>query len=97
MQDDMATLASLAGTIAAQAVEVSRLAAAKGLPQPGFGKRGYNGFTGEGVELRQARHELASAAQNLARLAQGPEDHILQLAWSVREILSKPQLHMQDF
>ena len=79
----MTTLASLAGTIAARAVEVSRLAAAKGLPEPSFGEKSFNSFAGEDVELRQARIELASAAQDLARLAQGPEDHILQLAWSV--------------
>lgn len=39
MQDDMTTLASLAGTIAAKAVEVSGLTAAKGLPEPGYGKK----------------------------------------------------------
>ncbi|MCJ1403879.1 hypothetical protein MMC11_007102 [Xylographa trunciseda] len=79
---DTVTLASLAGIISARTVEVSRLVAAKGLQDPGFGEKSFNGFVGEDVELRQARNELAGAAQDLARLAQGPEDNILQLAWS---------------
>lgn len=79
----MATLESLVGVIAARSVKVSKLVAAKSLPEPSFEKRNYNGFVDEDFELRKARNDLASAAQDLVRLAQGPEDHILQLAWSV--------------
>lgn len=79
----MATLASLAGIIAARAVEVSKLAAVKSLPEPSFRENNYTAYAAEDFELRKARNELASAAQDLVRLAQGPEDHILQLAWSV--------------
>lgn len=34
------------------------------------------------LKLRQARYDLARAARSLFLLAQGPEDHVLQLAWA---------------
>lgn len=80
----MTTLSSLAGVVAARSVEVSRRVAAKSLPEPDLANReDSNRYGAEDLELRKARNELASAAQDLARLAQSPEDQVLQLAWSV--------------
>lgn len=80
----MTTLSTLAGIVAARSVEVARLTAAKSLPEPDLADQdAFNRYSTEDLELRNARNELASAAQDLARLAQSPEDHVLQLGWSV--------------
>ncbi|KAK8127939.1 hypothetical protein PG984_009047 [Apiospora sp. TS-2023a] len=53
---------------------------AEGLAQPTSDASGYDAYKGESASLRQTRYELAAAARDLLRLAQGPEDEILQLA-----------------
>ena len=96
----MATLSSLTGTVAALSVELSKMMAVKSLPEPSFDASNSTRYENEDIQLRTARNELASAAQNLARLAQSPEDHILQMAWSVRLTplqKSTPLPHTQIF
>lgn len=57
---------------------------AEGVPQHTSNAAGCGAYNGESTSLRQTRYELAEAARDLLRLAQGPEDEILQLALSVR-------------
>ncbi|KAI1307852.1 putative O-methyltransferase [Xylaria venustula] len=78
----MTSLGELVGTIAQTTAELSRLLGAQNTPYPTLDETGHNAFKGEDVALRQARYNVARAAQDLLRLAQGPEDHILQLAWA---------------
>ncbi|KAI4240693.1 MAG: hypothetical protein LQ352_007576 [Teloschistes flavicans] len=77
-----ATIESLTIAITAKSIALSKLLAAKSVPEPTFGESGCDQYGGEDVEVRNARLELARAAHDLASLAQSPEDHILQLAWS---------------
>lgn len=79
------SLASLASTIAEKTSSLSRLLEVQQVPQPSFGEDSYNAYAGENSAVRQARYDLAGAAQDLVRLAQGPEDQILQTAWQVRQ------------
>jgi 6-hydroxytryprostatin B O-methyltransferase len=79
----MSDLASLTSLVTARAIEVSKLVAEQSLKQLSFHESSLSGFEGEDINLRRARYELSNAAKDLARLAQGPEDHILELAWSV--------------
>lgn len=82
-QLNMASLESLSSAITAKSAQISKLLAAKSLPAPTFGEQSYADFANEDSELRKARNDLVDAAKDILRLAQGPEDHILQLAWSV--------------
>ena len=79
------SLASLASTIAEKTSLLSRLLKDQKIAQPSFDEDGYDAYAGENSAVRQARYDLAGAAQDLERLAQGPEDQILQTAWHVRE------------
>lgn len=79
------SLASLASTIAEKTSSLSRLLEVQQVPQPSFREDSYNAYAGENSAVRQARYDLAGAAQDLVRLAQGPEDQILQTAWQVRQ------------
>ena len=78
----MQTIETLTSEVALRSVRLSKLLAAKSHPDPTFAANSYSRYVGEDVELRTARQELVRAAQNLASLAQSPEDHILSLAWS---------------
>lgn len=84
----MATLPTLAATISDKAAEIGRILDTKGLQQPQIGEAGVNDFANIDYELRDARNALIRAAQDVIRLAQGPEDQVLSLAWSVRFFLS---------
>ena len=79
------SLDSLASTIAEKTSSLSRLLEVQQVPQPSFREDSYNAYVGETSAVRQARYDLAGAAQDLVRLAQGPEDQILQTAWQVRQ------------
>ena len=83
----MATLSTLAATISEKVTEVSRILESRGLPQPQIGEAGINDFANIDYELRDARNALICASQDIVRLAQGPEDQVLALAWSVRFIV----------
>ena len=76
-------LASVVGTIIEKAAVLSHLLGTQNIALPTFDKEQPNNYKGEDVALRRVRYDLVRAAQDLLRLAQGPEDHILQLAWSV--------------
>ena len=80
------SLASVASTIAAKSSLLSHLLESQKIPQPSFGEDGYNAYDGESSAIREARYDLAGAAQDLVRLAQGPEDAILQTAWQVSQL-----------
>ena len=77
------TLVKLAGRITEKTALVSHFLGSQAIKNPSFDEGSYAAYSGENTDLRQARYELAQAALDLYRLAQGPEDHILQLAWSV--------------
>ncbi len=79
----MHSLESLAEVISSKAAAISKLLANKSLPLPTFGEQSYSDFTDVDHELRRVRNGLINAAQDIVRLAQGPEDHILNLTWSV--------------
>lgn len=79
----MASLQILACTISEAASEIEKLLEKKSLPRPGFGEENATDYEGIDYELRSARNTLINAAQDTLRLAQGPEDQILGLAWSV--------------
>lgn len=81
----MSTISSLADTVAARAADVAHLVAAAHHPDPTLAGKGFDAVSNESPELRKARNELANAAQELATLAQGPEDQLLQLAWSTTD------------
>ncbi|KAL8685309.1 MAG: hypothetical protein Q9224_005867 [Gallowayella concinna] len=78
----VASIESLTSAVTAKSIRLSKLLAARGLPEPTFEETGCNRYFGEDVEVRSARLELARAAHDLASLAQSPEDQVLQLAWS---------------
>src|SRR5256885_1799916 len=79
------SLESLSSTIAIKSAQITKLLAARSLPVPTFREQSYADFAHDDSGLREARNELISAAQDILRLAQGPEDHILDMAWSVRK------------
>ena len=83
----MASLHSLASAVSYQAAEISRILAASKISSPSFAEDGGVEYTEAGPDvdamLREARNELISAAQDIIRLAMGPTDQILTLAWSV--------------
>jgi len=78
----MASLGFLSATVAAKSQEVLQLLAANGLNEPTFSENSHEDFKNDDPQLRKARNELVSAAQDIVRLARGPDDHILNLAWS---------------
>lgn len=71
-------------TIVEKTTTLSLLLGQQNVAQPTFTEDGHNPYQGENADLRQIRYDIVRAAQDLLRLAQGPEDQILQLAWSVR-------------
>lgn len=77
-------LSSIASSIAEKANLLSELLNTQKIAQPSVLESGYDAYAGETKAIRQARHDLAGTAQDLMRLAQGPEDQILQTAWLVR-------------
>ncbi len=83
----MASLQSLASVISRQADEISKILATNRIPPPSFAEDSIVEYSEPGpdveTELRKARNELIQSAQDIARLAMGPTDQILTLAWSV--------------
>lgn len=83
----MASLDSLASIVSHQAAEISTILATNQLSSPSFAEDGIVEYT-EGspdvnFQLRKARNALIGSAQDIIRLAMGPTDQILTLAWSV--------------
>ena len=78
----MASIESLTSLVTTHSARLSDLIASKSHPKPTFVSSNASRYAGEDAELRSARQDLARAAQDLASLAQSPEDHILSLAWS---------------
>lgn len=81
----MTNLESLAATISSRAADITRMLKKESKPVPSFAESSYNDYASGDEELRIARNQLIDAAKDAIRLAQGPEDHILDLGWSVRE------------
>ena len=83
----MTSLHSLASIISYQAAEISTILAANKVPLPSSAEDGTVEYTEAGLDvdlkLRKARNALISSAQDMIRLAMGPTDQILTLAWSV--------------
>jgi 6-hydroxytryprostatin B O-methyltransferase len=83
-----ATLEHLSATISSKTAELSKILEANSIPPPSFDERSFVGKDAARLvvdkdNLRAVRNELITAAQDLIRLAQGPVDHLLTLAWSV--------------
>ncbi|KAI0378281.1 putative O-methyltransferase [Hypomontagnella monticulosa] len=78
----MSSLGALTSSIVKDVATLSHLLGQQNIPQPSFSESSHNPYKGEDSALRQTRYNIVKAAQDLLRLAQGPEDHILQLAWS---------------
>lgn len=79
----MSTLGALVSTIVEKTTTLSLLLGQQNITPPTFAEDDHSPYQGENVALRQTRYDIVRAAQDLLRLAQGPEDQILQLAWSV--------------
>ncbi|KAI0181361.1 putative O-methyltransferase [Hypoxylon sp. FL1284] len=78
----MSALEALASTIAEKTTTLTALLSQQGVVQPTFAEDGHDAYKGEDAILRKTRYEIVKAAQDLLRLAQGPEDQLLQLGWS---------------
>jgi 6-hydroxytryprostatin B O-methyltransferase len=83
------TLQSLSSTIKLKVTELSNLLKTAGLPEPSFAEKSYADFAHETTAstdnaIRQVRNDLIDAAKDIIRLAMGPVDQVLSLAWSVR-------------
>lgn len=83
------TLHSLSSTIYSKASELSELLKTAGLPEPSFSEKSHGDFaedtaTAADAAFRKTRDDLINAATDIIRLAMGPIDQILSLAWSVR-------------
>lgn len=83
-----ATLESFAEEVSQKTRQVQELLSQQPHVQaPSFEVPGSTAWTpadngSQSLKLRQARYDLARAARSLYLLAQGPEDHVLQLAWA---------------
>jgi 6-hydroxytryprostatin B O-methyltransferase len=82
------TLEQLAATISADVTAVTQLLHARGEPAPSFAESnavtiGEKASTNSDTTLLQARNRLINAAHDLLRLAQGPVDHVVTLAYGV--------------
>jgi len=80
------SLTSIASSIPEKAILLSELLDKQKISQPSALESGYNAYAGETTAIRQARNDLATAAQDLMRLAQGPEDQILETAWLATDV-----------
>lgn len=83
------TLQSLSSTVGLKVTELSNLLKTAGLPEPSFSEKSYADFSHETTAstdnaIRQVRTDLIDAAKDIIRLAMGPIDQVLSLAWSVR-------------
>ncbi|KAI1781131.1 putative O-methyltransferase [Hypoxylon cercidicola] len=78
----MSSLGALVSTIVEKTTTLSLLLGQQNIAQPTFTEDGHSPYQGENAALRKTRYDIVRAAQDLLRLAQGPEDHLLQLAWS---------------
>ena len=83
------TLHSLSSAVGLKVIELSDLLKTAGLPEESFAEKSYADFAIEtpastDKAIRQVRNDLIDAAKYIIRLAMGPVDQILSLAWSVR-------------
>jgi 6-hydroxytryprostatin B O-methyltransferase len=94
----MASLEDLASVISSKSSKISSILKENSIPTPSFKEESFADFEeipGSNVcheSLRVTRNELISAAQDIIRLAMGPVDHLLSLAWSVSLITNLPSL-----
>jgi hypothetical protein len=94
----MASLEDLASVISSKSSKISSILKENSIPTPSFNEESFADFEeipGSNVyheSLRVTRNELISAAQDIIRLAMGPVDHLLSLAWSVSLISNLPSL-----
>lgn len=95
------TLQSLSKTVNVKVTELSSLLKDAGLPEPSFAEDSHSDFAVEkgslvDDELRKVRNELIDAAKDIVRLAMGPVDQILSLAWSVSRFETIPKTLSSD-
>ncbi|RAO70086.1 uncharacterized protein BHQ10_006098 [Talaromyces amestolkiae] len=84
------TLQSLSSTVGSKVTELSNLLKTAGLPEPSFAEKSYADFALETTAstdkaVRQVRNDLIDAAKDIIRLAMGPVDQVLSLAWSASD------------
>ena len=83
----MATLESLALEICSKVSDISKALAADSTLAPSFEEDSFADFESShgpaDLNLRDARNKLINCAQDIIRLASGPTDQILTLAFSV--------------
>lgn len=86
----MANLESLALEICSKVSDISKILAADSTLAPSFEEDSFADFESShsraDINLRDARNKLINCAQDIIRLASGPTDQILTLAFSVDAI-----------
>ncbi|KAI2633031.1 putative O-methyltransferase [Hypomontagnella submonticulosa] len=86
----MASIDTLASSIAEQVSKLSSLLQGAGLPPPTLDESGFADFareadTPDGNALRETRSKILDAAQDLIRLVRGPTEQVLTLTWSAAD------------
>ncbi|KAI1407231.1 putative O-methyltransferase [Hypoxylon sp. FL1857] len=86
----MASIETLASSIAEDVSRLSSLLQEAGLSPPTFGEAGFSDFASEadtpvGDSLRATRSKILDAAEDLIRLVKGPTEQILTLTWSAAD------------
>ena len=81
--------------ISTEIATITKLLQATGVPSPSFAEssavdisKSPQSAAEQDTLLNTARNKLINAAQDVLRLAQGPVDHIVTLAYAVRSVLS---------
>ncbi|KAI0139059.1 putative O-methyltransferase [Hypoxylon sp. NC0597] len=86
----MASIETLASSIAEEVAKLSSLLQEAGLSPPTLGEAGFGDFAHEadtpaGSSLRETRSKILDAAHDLIRLVRGPTEQILTLTWSAAD------------
>lgn len=87
MRKEIINLESLSLKIGSKALEISELLDNQGLELPTFGEESYKSFENAEddttLKLRTLRNSIINYAHDIIKLASGPADHVLSLAFSV--------------
>lgn len=81
------TLESLSLKIGAKALEIREILDDQAIPLPTFDEESYSSFEtvndDAALKLRALRNSIINYANDIIKLASGPADHVLSLAFSV--------------
>jgi hypothetical protein len=85
MRQEILTLESLSLKIGSKSLEIREYLDTLDAPLPSFDEESYLSFEDDSnVKLRNLRNTIINHAQDIIRLASGPTDHVLSLAFSVK-------------